>query len=55
MKNYHNIFSHLVEYANRCPIEPLIFLNRRILIKIHQFPFLVTPTQCLGDHKILGK
>ena len=25
-ENYHNIFSHLVEYGYHRPIEPLIFL-----------------------------
>ena len=46
--------THLVYYGNCCPIEPLMYISSLILVQLHQFPFIVTQIQFLGDHKIVG-
>ena len=52
MKNYHNIFSDIVEYIYHCPVEPLIFfMGEYWLIYAHfyftclRFSVLVTTKQ----------
>ena len=39
MKNYHNVFSHYVEYGYPCPKDPLIYFNGRILVDMCSIAF----------------
>ena len=49
-------FFNIAESGYLCRIDSFIlFFSGWRLVKIHQYPFLVTQIQCFGDNKIVGK